>query len=322
MVKQLSQLIELAKAKDSVTVAVAQAADKEVLEAVVNAQKEGIAKALLTGDVAKISAILTEMGENPSDFTIIQADSDEECAFKAVEQIRLGNANILMKGLLSTGTFMKAVINRDTGLRTGKTISHTMFYEAPSYGKLLCLTDGGMNTFPDLPKKADILENAIEVVKKLGIEKPTVACVCGAENVDPKVQSTLDADELSKMERFAILCGHYEGVDRRAVELLCDDEISIGDYVLTGGELAACVIADSVVRIIPGAIGDEASALTDCFQDDLLAPPVYTRPAEFRGWRVPDVLLSGNFAEIEKWQEEQSFERTKRLRPDLLERIK
>ena len=202
MVKQLSQLIELAKAKDSVTVAVAQAADKEVLEAVVNAQKEGIAKALLTGDVAKISAILTEMGETPSDFTIIQADSDEECAFKAVEQIRLGNANILMKGLLSTGTFMKAVINRDTGLRTGKTISHTMFYEAPSYGKLLCLTDGGMNTFPDLPKKADILENAIEVVKKLGIEKPTVACVCGAENVDPKVQSTLDADELSKMERF------------------------------------------------------------------------------------------------------------------------
>lgn len=202
MVKQLSQLIELAKAKDSVTVAVAQAADKEVLEAVVNAQKEGIAKALLTGDVAKISSILTEMGENPSDFTIIQADSDEECAFKAVEQIRLGNANILMKGLLSTGTFMKAVINRDTGLRTGKTISHTMFYEAPSYGKLLCLTDGGMNTFPDLEKKADILENAIEVVKKLGIEKPTVACVCGAENVDPKVQSTLDADELSKMERF------------------------------------------------------------------------------------------------------------------------
>jgi len=202
MVKQLSQLIELAKAKDSVTVAVAQAADKEVLEAVVNAQKEGIAKALLTGDMAKISAILTEMGENPADFTVIQASSDEECAFKAVEQVRLGNANILMKGLLSTGTFMKAVINRDTGLRTGKTISHTMFYEAPSYGKLLCLTDGGMNTFPDLAKKADILENAIEVVKKLGIEKPTVACVCGAENVDPKVQSTLDADELSKMERF------------------------------------------------------------------------------------------------------------------------
>ena len=95
-------------------------------------------------------------------------------------------------------------------------------------------------------------------------------------------------------------------------------EISIGDYVLTGGELAAAIIADSVIRIIPGAIGDEASALTDSFQDNLLAPPVYTRPAEFRGWRVPDVLLSGNFAEIDKWQEQQALERTERLRPDLL----
>ncbi|MBR4879516.1 MAG: bifunctional enoyl-CoA hydratase/phosphate acetyltransferase [Clostridia bacterium] len=203
MVNKLSQLIELAKAKPGVTVSVAQAADKEVLEAVVNAEKEGIAKAVLTGNKEKIENILAEIGANAEDFVIIEAETDEECAFKAVEQIRLGNANILMKGLLSTGTFMKAVINRDTGLRTGKTISHTMFYEVPSYGKLLCLTDGGMNTFPDLEKKADILENAIGVVKKLGIEKPSVACVCGAENVDPKVQSTLDADELSKMERFA-----------------------------------------------------------------------------------------------------------------------
>ena len=203
MVNKLSQLIELAKAKPGVTVSVAQAADKEVLEAVVNAEKEGIAKAVLTGNKEKIENILAEIGANAENFVIIEAETDEECAFKAVEQIRLGNANILMKGLLSTGTFMKAVINRDTGLRTGKTISHTMFYEVPSYGKLLCLTDGGMNTFPDLEKKADILENAIGVVKKLGIEKPSVACVCGAENVDPKVQSTLDADELSKMERFA-----------------------------------------------------------------------------------------------------------------------
>ena len=202
MVNKLSQLIGLAKAKAGVVVAVAQAADKEVLEAVVNAKKEGIANAVLTGNKEKIQKILAEIGANADDFTIIEAETDEECAFKAVEQIRACNANILMKGLLSTGTFMKAVINRDTGLRTGKTISHTMFYEVPSYGKLLCLTDGGMNTFPDLEKKADILENAIEVVKKLGIEKPSVACVCGAENVDPKVQSTLDADELSKMERF------------------------------------------------------------------------------------------------------------------------
>ena len=128
-----------------------------------------------------------------------------------------------------------------------------------------------------------------------------------------------EANRLSMLENIIILCGHYKGIDHRIREHLITREISIGDYVLTGGELAACVIADSVVRLIPGALGDEASALTDCFQDDLLAPPVYTRPAEFRGWRVPDVLLSGNFAEIARWQEEQSLARTRALRPDLLD---
>ena len=128
-----------------------------------------------------------------------------------------------------------------------------------------------------------------------------------------------EANRLSLMKNIIILCGHYKGIDYRIREHLITREISIGDYVLTGGELAACVIADSVVRLIPGAIGDEASALTDCFQDNLLAPPVYTRPAEFNGWKVPDVLLSGHFAEIEKWQDEQAYLRTKALRPDLLE---
>mgnify|MGYP003294052599 CR=1 FL=1 len=127
------------------------------------------------------------------------------------------------------------------------------------------------------------------------------------------------ANSMSMCENLIILCGHFKGIDYRIREHLITKEVSIGDYVLTGGELAACVIADSVVRIIPGAIGDEASALTDCFQDNLLAPPVYTRPSEFNGWKVPDVLLSGNFAEIEKWQDEQSYLRTKALRPDLLE---
>ncbi len=128
-----------------------------------------------------------------------------------------------------------------------------------------------------------------------------------------------EANRLSTLENIIILCGHYKGIDYRIREHLITREISIGDYVLTGGELAACIIVDSVVRIIPGAIGDEASALTDCFQDNLLAPPVYTRPAEFRGWRVPDILLSGNFAAIDKWKEDQAYERTKRLRPDLLD---
>ena len=128
-----------------------------------------------------------------------------------------------------------------------------------------------------------------------------------------------EANRLSTLENIIILCGHYKGIDYRIREHLITREISIGDYVLTGGELAAAIITDSVVRLLPGAIGDEASALTDCFQDNLLAPPIYTRPADFNGWKVPQVLMSGYFAEIERWQEEQAYERTKSLRPDLLE---
>ena len=126
------------------------------------------------------------------------------------------------------------------------------------------------------------------------------------------------ANELSLAENIIILCGHYKGVDYRIREHLITKEISIGDYVLTGGELAAAAIADAVVRIIPGIIGDEQSALSDSFQDNLLAAPVYTRPAEYKGWRVPDVLLSGHEAKIKEWELTQSLERTRRLRPDLL----
>ncbi|MBR2400836.1 MAG: tRNA (guanosine(37)-N1)-methyltransferase TrmD [Tidjanibacter sp.] len=128
-----------------------------------------------------------------------------------------------------------------------------------------------------------------------------------------------EANHLSTLNNIIILCGHYKGIDYRIREHLITKEISVGDYVLTGGELAAAIIADSVVRLLPGAIGDEESALTDSFQDNLLAPPIYTRPAEFNGWRVPEVLTSGNFAKIEAWKEEQAYERTKRLRPDLLD---
>jgi tRNA (guanine37-N1)-methyltransferase len=127
-----------------------------------------------------------------------------------------------------------------------------------------------------------------------------------------------EANRLSTLGNIMILCGHYKGLDQRIRDHYITREISIGDYVLTGGELAAAVITDSVVRIIPGAIGDEESALTDSFQDDMLAPPVYTRPAEWRGMRVPDVLLSGNPVLIDAWKEQQALERTKNLRPDLL----
>lgn len=126
------------------------------------------------------------------------------------------------------------------------------------------------------------------------------------------------ANSLSLLENVIILCGHYKGVDWRIREHLITKEISIGDYVLTGGEIPAIVIADAMVRLIPGVLGDEQSALSDSFQDNLLAPPVYTRPADYNGWKVPDILLSGHEAKIAEWRQEMALERTQRLRPDLL----
>ena len=128
------------------------------------------------------------------------------------------------------------------------------------------------------------------------------------------------ANEMSLLGNIIILCGHYKGIDYRVREHLITREISIGDYVLTGGELAAAVMTDAIARLIPGAIGDAESALSDTFQDNLLAPPIYTRPADYNGWKVPDVLLSGHAAKIEAWKMEQALERTKRLRPDLLDK--
>ena len=127
------------------------------------------------------------------------------------------------------------------------------------------------------------------------------------------------ANRYSMVENLMILCGHYKGIDHRIREYLITREISVGDFVLTGGELPAAMMADAIVRLIPGAIGDETSALSDSFQDNLLAPPVYTRPAEYKGWNVPEILLSGHQAKIEEWLHQQSVERTRLLRPDLLE---
>lgn len=137
---------------------------------------------------------------------------------------------------------------------------------------------------------------------------------------DGEVFNQRIANQCSLYENIIILCGHYKGVDQRIREHLITREISIGDYVLTGGEMAAAVMVDSIVRLIPGAMSDETSALTDSFQDNLLSPPVYTRPAEYKGWKVPDVLLSGNDKQINDWKEQQAWERTKALRPDLLDK--
>lgn len=125
-------------------------------------------------------------------------------------------------------------------------------------------------------------------------------------------------NHLSTLKNIIILCGHYKGVDERVREHFITREISIGDYVLSGGELAAAVLSDAIIRLLPGVLNDETSALTDSFQDNLLAPPVYTRPAEYNGWRVPDILMSGHTSNIEKWRHEKSIERTKQRRPGLL----
>ena len=129
------------------------------------------------------------------------------------------------------------------------------------------------------------------------------------------------ANRLSTLENIIILCGHYKGIDHRIREHLITKEISIGNYVLSGGELAAAVICDAIIRLIPGAISDETSALSDSFQDNLLSPPIYSRPAEFNGWKVPDILLSGNHKLIKEWQDDQAIERTKELRPEMMEKI-
>lgn len=128
------------------------------------------------------------------------------------------------------------------------------------------------------------------------------------------------ANGMSMLKNIIILCGHYKGVDQRVRDHFITKEISIGDYVLSGGELGAAILCDAIIRLIPGVLSNETSALTDSFQDDLLAPPIYTRPAEYKGWKVPDILLSGNFAAIDKWREDKAYEHTKNRRPDLLDR--
>ncbi len=158
------------------------------------------------------------------------------------------------------------------------------------------------------------IENAISSLTKDRKYDEIIFMTPDGERFEQKI-----ANSLSIVENIIILCGHYKGVDQRVRDHLITREISIGDYVLTGGELAAAIVADSIVRLIPGVLSDETSALTDSFQDNLLAPPVYTRPANYKGWEVPDILLSGNFKAIDEWRHEQSVERTKERRPGLLE---
>jgi len=160
------------------------------------------------------------------------------------------------------------------------------------------------------------IEPIYRAIEKLKSERDYDEVIFASPDGEVFTQKT--ANELSLKNNIIILAGHYKGIDQRVRDNLITREISIGDYVLSGGELPAAIIIDAVVRLIPGAISDEQSALNDSFQDNLLAPPVYTRPADFKGWKVPGILTSGNTPEIEKWRHEKSIERTRKLRPDLL----
>lgn len=204
MLNTISAVLEAASAApEKRTIAVAAAHDEEVLTAVAEARRAGIAEAVLTGHGDRIREILKSLGEAPEDYTIEEAETAPECAALAVEAVREGRANFLMKGILGTGDLMRAVIHRENGLRTGRLLSHVMLYEVPGH-KMLVVTDGGMNTFPDLDKKAEILENAARVLRALGYPAMNAACVCGAEVPDPKIQSTMDAKALTEMtDRWA-----------------------------------------------------------------------------------------------------------------------
>ena len=161
-----------------------------------------------------------------------------------------------------------------------------------------------------------MIEPIDKCISKLKSERDYDEVIYMTPDGDTLNQAT--ANEISLKKNIIILCGHYKGVDQRVRDLFVTREVSIGDYVLSGGELAAAVLCDSIIRLLPGVLNDETSALTDTFQDNLLAPPVYTRPSNYKGMEVPEVLLSGNFPKIEKWREEQAMERTQERRPDLL----
>lgn len=167
--------------------------------------------------------------------------------------------------------------------------------------------------FAGMVMQCEPIDNAISALKAERDYDDVIYVSPDGERFDQRM-----ANDMSLQQNLIILCGHYKGIDQRVRDHLITREISVGDFVLTGGELAAAVIADAVVRLVPGVISDEQSALSDCFQDGLLAAPIYTRPADYKGWKVPNILLSGNEAKIKQWEMDQAVERTKKLRPDLL----
>lgn len=206
VLKSMQDFLEIVKKKAVVkNVAVPGAADDHVLEAVFEAEKMGIAKAILIDKEDAVKKVLTDLGKNPADYEIINADTPEECGAIAVSLVKEGKANIILKGLLETKDVLKPVVNKETGIGLGGVMSIVAFTELPAYHKLLVVTDGGMMTYPTVEQKAGIIKNAADVYKKLGLDTPKVACVAAVEKVNPKMPETVDAAELKKMNEEGVI---------------------------------------------------------------------------------------------------------------------
>jgi len=279
MLNTIDAILAAAKSDRPGVIAVAAAHDDDVLGAAVRARKENVARSILVGDAAKIKEILSSLGERPADYEIANAAGDAACAEAAVGLVNAGEAGFLMKGLLPTADLMRAVIDKQRGLRTERLISHVMLYEVAAYPKLLVLTDGGMNTYPDLEKKADILENAAIVLKALGYESIVAACVCGAEAVNPKIQATVDADALSKMTerwaKYAMTVIGPVGLDLAISEAACRHK----KYAAAGGGNADIILVPTYE--VGNGIGKAMSYFAQARSAGIVV-----------GARVPIVLVS------------------------------
>lgn len=200
--KSFDQIVEKVKAKPNMSlVAVAGAAEAHVIESVLEAEKMGIVTPVLIGDVEKIKALITELGGNPNQYKIVSADSNEECGILAVQLINRGEADFIMKGMIDTKDVLKPLVNKENGLHTGRIMSHVAIDEVPGFNRLTVLTDGGMIPHPTLEEKRDIIINAVEVLRSLGYDRPSVAVLCGVEKVNTKMPETLDAEALVLMNK-------------------------------------------------------------------------------------------------------------------------
>ena len=209
------------------------------------------------------------------------------------------------------GFFDKSILGRAQKKGLAEIYVHNLRdYTTDKHGNIAAYPLGG---FPGMVLQCQPIDACISKLKSEREYEEVIFVTPDGQQFDQPM-----ANELSLKKNIIILCGHYKGIDYRIREHLITKEVSLGDFVLTGGELVAACMADAIVRVVPGVIGDEQSALSDSFQDNLLAAPIYTRPADYKGWKVPEILLSGNQAKIEEWEMQQSLERTKRLRPDLL----